>query len=173
MTLKPTTTIKTTRKKREHHYRVRIPSHDEGQRKPQRGRKQQQVDEPKLPWPARLCCVVLSVLVLSHGTLRQSPRHTQRAETAPCDWPARLSRRTTRINRRRRVDHPHRWTQPPLDCIRWFGEIQQASQNLSIRHRHRHDFTIESVPESVLFHFQIVTCLQIQPEPFRRSKETC
>ena len=27
---------------------------------------------------------------------------------------------TTRINRRRQVDLPHRWTQTPLDCIRWF-----------------------------------------------------
>jgi hypothetical protein len=31
-----------------------------------------------------------------------------------------LSQRTTRINRRRQVDLPHRRTQPPLDCIRLF-----------------------------------------------------
>lgn len=36
-----------------------------------------------------------------------------------------LLQRTTRINRRRQVDLPHRRAQRPLDCIRWFvGGLQ-------------------------------------------------
>jgi hypothetical protein len=33
------------------------------------------------------------------------------------------------------------------------------------------DFTVKAVAQSVLFQFQVITGLQIQPEPFRRSEE--
>ena len=32
----------------------------------------------------------------------------------------------------------------------WFGEVQQGWPKLSIRYRHRCDFPIESVPQSIL-----------------------
>ena len=43
----------------------------------------------------------------------------------------------------------------------------------SIRHGKCRDFALQAIAEPVLFDFQVITCLQIQPKPFRRPEVPC